>query len=127
MVYAWFVLSLLMLSLCVWFCWPGKGIAFPGQRSDHKGMGDIDPDVESTRLANLMRDLLGNHISKFEEDHYKQALTSCLVALAIEVGRLRWLSVETGEVDADNFDQIFWEATMKHFMENKHKYGSKAH
>ena len=88
---------------------------------------DSHLETETTKLANEIRDLLGNHILKLKNEDYKQALMSCLIALAIEVGRFRWLSVETEEVDPDAFDETFWAAVSKHFNANKQKYCSSAH
>lgn len=85
---------------------------------------DADVDKETARLANEIRDILGKHISKFDENNYKQTLTSCLIALAIEVGRLRWLCTETEEVTEDTFDETFWHGAMTHFKENKARFGT---
>lgn len=88
---------------------------------------DADIDKETAKLANEIREVLGAHLSKFDSDNYQKTITSCLIALSAEVGRLRWLSVETDEVDPDRFDEVFWEGVVKYFNENKLRYGTTGH
>lgn len=91
-------------------------------------MTELDKDLatnqETTKLANKIRDLLGEHMLKLSQDNnYKVLLTSCIIALAVEVGRLRWLSTSTGEIHQERFDQIFWEAVARHYDSNKLRFG----
>lgn len=85
----------------------------------------IDIDKETLKLTNEIRDVLGRHITKVStEANYKEVLTSCIIALSIEVGRIRWLSTSTEEIDEEIFDKVFWEGATKHFNENKMRYGA---
>lgn len=79
-------------------------------------------EQKTLELANQIKELLGRHMSD-DTKPYAELITSSLVALCIEVGRLRWLAVSTGEVEEDRFDQVFWEGTMGHYQDNKKKYG----
>lgn len=87
----------------------------------------LDVDKETTKLANELRDVLGAHILKIESLSYKEILTSCILALCVEVGRIRWLSVETNEVEPDKFDEIFLNGMMVHFNSNKRQFGGDSH
>lgn len=86
-------------------------------------MSDDDIANDTLLVANQLRDVLGRHIAQFSDNQYREALTSCLIALCIEVGRLRYLCTVTDEVTEDSFDQTFWNSTMKHFHENELQYG----
>lgn len=81
-------------------------------------------DVETAKLADEIKTLLGLYIAKFPENECPETLTACIMALAIEVGRLRWLCVSTDNVDEDVFDQLFWEGVMRHFNSNKNRFGT---
>ncbi len=86
-----------------------------------------DVDKATTELANDIRETLGEHISKFDDNDYKEALASCIMALYAEVGRLRWLSCETGEVTEESFDKVFLDGVMRYYKENKTRLGGDAH
>lgn len=81
-------------------------------------------DKETAKLANEIRDLIGKHISKFDEEGYQEALTAGVIALAAVTGRHRKLCVDTGEVTGESFDQTFWEITMKHSEDDMVSFGS---
>ncbi len=84
----------------------------------------IDIDKETLRLTNEIRDVLGKHMTKVSGDsNYKEVITSCIIALSVEVGRLRWLASSAAEVDTEIFDSVFWQGATKHFNENKMRYG----
>ncbi len=80
-------------------------------------------DADTVKLANEIQTLLGTHILKFKDQDYQATLISCLSALALEVGRLRFLVTETEEVDVDKFDALFFTGVKKHFDEHKRKHG----
>lgn len=81
-------------------------------------------DDETTKLANKLRDSLGEHMLKFSALEIKEIIMSCLVALALEVGRLRWLAIATEEVEEEDFDRIFNEGVIQHYEKNKERYGT---
>lgn len=80
-------------------------------------------DQETTVLSNKIRDVLGAHMTKVEAFGYHEILTSCLTALACEVGRLKWLVVSTDSIEPHRFDEIFKDGLRKHFNENVRRYG----
>lgn len=85
----------------------------------------FDLDIETTRLANEIRDCLGAHMLKISKsDTHRACITSSLIALCIEVGRLRWLATSTKEVDESDFDKVFWNGVMKHYREHSRDYDS---
>lgn len=84
---------------------------------------EFNIDHETTALANRLRDVLGEHMLKFSRLEYAAVITSCLVALCVEVGRLRGLAVATGEVEEESFDRIFKEGVLRHYEEFREKYG----
>ncbi len=83
-----------------------------------------DFDKETAKLTNDIKELLGAHMLKFGANKYHEILVSCLTALAIQTGELRWLTSETEHIDPETFDTLFLEAVMKRFDEQKKKYGS---
>ncbi len=84
---------------------------------------ELDLDKETAVLANAIKELVGAHILKFKADIYKEVLVSCLTALAVQTGDLRWLAVETEDTDVEKFDTIFLTAVVKQFDDQKRKYG----
>ncbi len=82
-----------------------------------------DFDKETAKLANDIKEILGAHMLKFGADSYHEVLVSCLTALAIQTGELRWLTSETEHTDPETFDTLFLAAVMKRFDEQKKKYG----
>lgn len=84
---------------------------------------DFNIDDETTILANDLRAILGAHMLRFNKLEYHKVITSCLIALACEVGRLRGLAVSTGEVEEDTFDRVFKQGVMVHYNEFNEKYG----
>jgi hypothetical protein len=81
-----------------------------------------DIDNKTAKLSNQIRELLGNHLLDVEHTE-KEKLTSCLIALCVEIARLRWLCVSTEEVKEEAFDETFIEGMMKHYEENRIRYG----
>ena len=73
------------------------------------------------KLANDIKDVLAR--SSQEDRPPEQIITSSLIALCIELGRLRFLAISSGDVSEDNFDQITWEIIMDNYKENLKKYG----
>lgn len=88
---------------------------------------ESDLDLETSRLASQIRELLGEHMSKNTTKEIGESMTACLIALYAEVGRLRWLFTEAGEVTPDCFDEVFWSGAIKHFDDNKRRYGGSGH
>lgn len=84
---------------------------------------ETELDSETLKLAGGIRELLGAHLLKFKDHRYQNVLVSCLIALAIETGKIRWLTVELEEIDVEKFDSIFLTAVVKHFDENRRKCG----
>lgn len=86
-------------------------------------MAKDDIDKKTVKLANEVRDVLGRHLAD-DSVSYQELITSCLIAIAIEAGRLRWLAISTEKVTEDKFDEIFWTGVMNHYQENKQRYGT---
>lgn len=87
-------------------------------------MAHLDLDTETMKLSNRIRQALVDHIDKFHEGEYQEIITTCLVSLASEAGRLRWLCDASGEVALKRFDKIFWEVLENHYQVNKDKFGT---
>ena len=81
-------------------------------------------DAETAKLATKIRDLLGNHMSMFDEKGRSECVISCLVALGTQVGRIKQLAVSTGVVDAEEFDNYFSGVTDAEYKTNQVHYNS---
>lgn len=65
-------------------------------------------DERTDELISRLKDVIDEHFTKFEDEDYKDMITSTLVALAIHLGNLKWYCVKTDEVAEINFNEVLW-------------------
>ncbi len=51
-------------------------------------------------------------------------IASAIMGLYLETARLKWLSVSTGEVKPDDFDEVFLKGIEKHYADHEERYGT---
>jgi hypothetical protein len=71
-------------------------------------------------LAGNIRECIGRHMENFDAYQYKEMIASVVIALYVEVARIKSLSVQTGEVDSSDFDRVFMNGVRNHF-EDKYR------
>lgn len=70
-----------------------------------------------TKLTVEIRNALGRHMLRFNEDQYKEMIGIATIALAFEVAWFRHFVVCGKEVTGKTFDKIFGEKVLKYYEE----------
>lgn len=79
------------------------------------------PDQNSMVLANELRNCIGRHMAKFDASNFQEAFASAIMAMYIEVARLKHLIVSTGEVDPKDFDNVFIKGLEKQYADHENR------
>ena len=69
-------------------------------------------------LANQIRNCVGKHMSTFDASKFQEAFASAIIAMYVEVARLKHLIVSTGEVKPEDFDKVFMKGLENHYADH---------
>ena len=77
------------------------------------------PDQSAMVLSNQIRDLIGKHMTNYTATEFAEMVSVAVMALYVEVARLKHLAIKSKFVTSDAFDSVFLKGYNKHYEQNK--------
>lgn len=77
------------------------------------------PEEYATILSAEIRRCIGKHMTNFDATELIQMVGTTLIALYTETAHLKTMAIKSGEINADEFDNLFAEGLEKKYEESK--------
>ncbi len=77
----------------------------------------MNNDKKTDKFIDDLESLMSAHFLTFEDEEYREMISSTLIAISTQMGRLKWICEKSGEVKQDNFDTTMWNIISNTFDE----------